>query len=232
MLEFNIAPNTQIGRINIWNPTRAIYSVPETEEIEIEGKKQIVKPFPVRGLINGRTYYLRSDNEDNPYIDVYDDPKYKNFLVRLYTNPKGVHESPFIKRHWKIQEHKIYSQENSFNTDHYMRAGEYIENLVSDNIVEFSKRWLGLGGFKELTEDMQEYYSKYFTSYSTNGWYGFAHYYPETDTLVECPVIDMGNKKAIPAIKFSNEPERPFTLYRSAKNSNIDLSSYGGNNGH
>jgi hypothetical protein len=74
--------------------------------------------------------------------------------------------------------------------------------------------------------------NKYFTSYSANGWYGFAHYYPETDTLVECPVIDMGNKKAIPAIKFSNEPERPFTLYRSAKNSNIDLSSYGGNNGH
>jgi hypothetical protein len=104
-----------------------------------------------------------------------------------------------------------------------MRAGEFVENLVSDNIIEFGKRWLHLAGVKDLILDIEEFYNRYYKSYSTNGWYGFSHYYPEEDKLVECPVRDIGKKKAIPAIKFDNTPERPFKLYKSMKNSGVSL---------
>lgn len=223
MLEFNIAPNTQIGRINIWNPTKAKYVLPEIDEVEIGGKLEKIKPYPARGLTVGETYYLRKDNDDNGFIDVYKDYKYTQFVTRLYLNPTAMNQDQFVPKYWEIKEVKIYNNEDSFHTEHYMRSGEFIENLVCDNMVEFGKRWLGLAGLNDFLTDMQEYYQRYYTSYSQNGWYGFSHYYPETKELVECPVIDMGNKKAVPAVTFSNEPERPFRLFRMAKDNEVNL---------
>ena len=40
----------------------------------------------------------------------------------------------------------------------YSRAGEFIENLVTDNEIEFCKRWFHLAGFNELLEDANEYF--------------------------------------------------------------------------
>jgi hypothetical protein len=53
---------------------------------------------------------------------------------------------------------KVFEHENPFLNDKYNRGGDFIENLVSDNIIEFAKRWLHLAGFKEFIEDMKEYY--------------------------------------------------------------------------
>ena len=52
----------------------------------------------------------------------------------------------------------VYGGENAYNSDKFVRSGEYIENLVSGNVLEFSKRWLGLAGFSEfIFEDIPEY---------------------------------------------------------------------------
>ena len=195
-LEFNIAPNTQIGRINIWNPIKGVYNIPDIEMIEMGGKQVESRPRPIGGLTKGKTYYLRIDNSDNNFVDIYEDYKYTKFIIRAYIEPRHSNEEVFKPSHWKLTEIKIYNQENAFNTDHYMRAGEYIENLVSDNILEFAKRWLGLAGFENFGIDMQEYYQKYLTSYAQNGWYGFIHYYPDRHEFVECPIIDAENRKA------------------------------------
>lgn len=40
----------------------------------------------------------------------------------------------------------------------YSRAGEFLENMMSGNILEFSKRWLHLGDVKEVLVDMLEYF--------------------------------------------------------------------------
>ena len=40
----------------------------------------------------------------------------------------------------------------------YCRAGEFLENMMSDNILEFSKRWLHLGDVKDVISDMVEFF--------------------------------------------------------------------------
>lgn len=45
---------------------------------------------------------------------------------------------------------KIYPNENATKDDKYSRSGEFFENLMCDNIVEFCKRYYNLSGFKEF----------------------------------------------------------------------------------
>ena len=40
----------------------------------------------------------------------------------------------------------------------YSRSGEFLDNLMSDNILEFCKRWLHLGDIYDIIKDMEEYY--------------------------------------------------------------------------
>lgn len=40
----------------------------------------------------------------------------------------------------------------------YSRGGEFLENMMSGNHLEFCKRWLHLGDFKEVVHDMEEYF--------------------------------------------------------------------------
>ena len=49
-------------------------------------------------------------------------------------------------------DHKIYNNENAYHIDEdkYSRGGEYIENLVTDNFIEFSHRWLKLANIDEF----------------------------------------------------------------------------------
>lgn len=55
---------------------------------------------------------------------------------------------------------KVYKNENAYGTaeEQYSRGGEFIENLVTDNIIEFCKRWYYLAGINEIIEDIDEYY--------------------------------------------------------------------------
>lgn len=61
---------------------------------------------------------------------------------------------------------KIYANENAFNNDKYFRGGEFIENMVCDNIIEFCHRWLHLANFKEALDDMNEYFRIKYVTYS------------------------------------------------------------------
>lgn len=60
-------------------------------------------------------------------------------------------------------DHKVYENENVYNVDpeKYSRGGEFLDNFVTDNIIEFSKRWLHLAGFKEILYDINEFYSRF-----------------------------------------------------------------------
>ena len=53
---------------------------------------------------------------------------------------------------------KVYKNENSYNQEKYSRAGEFIENMVTDNILEFAHRYFNLASYKEMLEDFEEYY--------------------------------------------------------------------------
>ena len=60
-------------------------------------------------------------------------------------------------------DHQVYDNENAYNIEEgkYSRGGEFLDNFVTDNIIEFSKRWLHLAGFKEMLYDINEFYSRY-----------------------------------------------------------------------
>ena len=55
---------------------------------------------------------------------------------------------------------KIYKNENAYNIEpeKYSRGGEFIENMVTDNHIEFCSRWFHLAGVTEMIDDIEEFY--------------------------------------------------------------------------
>ena len=53
---------------------------------------------------------------------------------------------------------KVYPGENAYKYELYSRGGEFIENMVTDNHIEFCHRWFGLASVEEFINDMDEYY--------------------------------------------------------------------------
>ena len=53
---------------------------------------------------------------------------------------------------------RVYENENGLHNPKYTRAGQFIEDFTSDNPLDFCKRWLHLGSFKEVYTDIFEYF--------------------------------------------------------------------------
>lgn len=49
---------------------------------------------------------------------------------------------------------KVYKNENAYNTASYSRSGEFIENKVTDNVIEFCHRWFHLGSVQDLIKEI------------------------------------------------------------------------------
>lgn len=73
-------------------------------------------------------------------------------------------------------DHKIFEKENPFNSQVewersqdekdddkskriYVRGGNYLDDLISENIIEFCSRWLHYASFLEWMEDMEYYFT-------------------------------------------------------------------------
>jgi hypothetical protein len=54
---------------------------------------------------------------------------------------------------------QIFANENPTNYDKFSRAGTYVENLASRNYLDFCQRWLHLGGYQDVYDDIVEYYT-------------------------------------------------------------------------
>ena len=92
---------------------------------------------------------------------------------------------------------KIYDNENIMNDPRYQRGGEFIENLVTDNIIEFCKRWLHFGGVAEVLEDMKEFFGE--RSFGAYEYYE-SYYYNPNSQQTYCIPVSYG--KAIEPISF------------------------------
>ena len=102
---------------------------------------------------------------------------------------------------------KIFEDENHYNSTKYERAGEFIENLTTDNIIEFCHRWFGLANFEELLDDMCEYYNKFVTPVSREGTYRM-FYRNDDNKVIQVPVKRTNNKKVISPITYLEEGQR------------------------
>ena len=86
-----------------------------------------------------------------------------------------------------IIEEQVYDNENRYGNDKYERGGEFIENLVCDNIILFAHRWFRLANFKEILSDIDEYYKLNFAPLSSYN-YLFSDYVLVDGNYVTCPV--------------------------------------------
>lgn len=109
---------------------------------------------------------------------------------------------------------KVYSNENIYMYDKYSRSGEFIENLVTDNIIEFANRWFHLGGVKDVIHDIDELCAQYnVTPYSQ---------IVGSNVLLGNVVLFRGENQVISPISFNNSDRwsRPFYIYKD-KDPNI-----------
>lgn len=102
---------------------------------------------------------------------------------------------------------KVYEHENVYHIDEekYSRGGEFIENMVTDNVIEYCKRWFHLAGFQEFLEDIDEYYGNHYGKFSNLMGAGF----------VESPIVPITRGKAESPVEFNliGEKESPIIFY-------------------
>lgn len=60
----------------------------------------------------------------------------------------------------------IWRKENLYMNDRYERGGEFIENLITDNDIEFFSRWFHLAGYLEIIADIDEFFGTEYGKYS------------------------------------------------------------------
>lgn len=53
----------------------------------------------------------------------------------------------------------VYDKENPRRNPKFTRSGAFLDDLMSDNFIEFAHRWFGLADFRELYEDIIQYFS-------------------------------------------------------------------------
>ena len=97
---------------------------------------------------------------------------------------------------------KVYDGENAYHIEpeKYSRGGEFIENLVTDNHIEFCHRWFKLANVEEMIEDVDEYYNRFgFGKYSNLISAGYGSNYTEGIS----PVLPTASRTANP-VTFRN----------------------------
>ena len=58
-----------------------------------------------------------------------------------------------------VIDHNVHNKENPYNYEAYVGGGQFIEDFVSQNYIEFCERWLHLAGFEDMISDIIEYFS-------------------------------------------------------------------------
>jgi hypothetical protein len=97
----------------------------------------------------------------------------------------------------KVHNYEHYDMYTSDLDDaKYNRGGEFLENIMSDNTIEFCKRWFGLAGFKELLQDMEELYPNIY-SYDDSNVVTYI-----TGNPIEALTFDDYNRRYISAVTF------------------------------
>ena len=97
----------------------------------------------------------------------------------------------------KVHDYEHYDMYTSDLDDaKYNRGGEFLENIMSDNTIEFCKRWFGLAGFKELLQDMEELYPNVY-SYDDSNVVTYI-----TGNPIEALTFDDYNRRYVSAVTF------------------------------
>lgn len=124
--------------------------------------------------INGTTVMLADNLMDEDYKSLYPSIEGENNIA------------PNTQVGKIIIPEKVYKNENSYNQEKYSRAGEFIENMVTDNILEFAHRYFNLASYREMLEDFDEYYRLYRTGFNLDKKYGYGLRYDSS--IIHSPI--------------------------------------------
>lgn len=122
-----------------------------------------------------------------------------------------------------IIDEKVYDWENPYLYPDYCRGGDFVENLVCDNIIIFCNRWLHLANFKEFLEDFTEYMQKYKMCYSSYGEYQRYNIQTVGDkkVITIVPIHDCRNRRAINPLVFRDKKViQPLVILEERSRSN------------
>lgn len=53
----------------------------------------------------------------------------------------------------------VHELENPFNNPYYDRGGQFLEDYTSGELLEFTHRWFGFASYRELLDDIMEYFT-------------------------------------------------------------------------
>jgi hypothetical protein len=109
---------------------------------------------------------------------------------------------------------KVYEHENVYNKELYVRGGEFIENMITDNYIEFCHRWFGLANFKEFINDMDEYFR-------ING----IGDYSDLENNVKSPIVPTTKFKVRSPITFANSRSIKACYFYNSRNKEITYES-------
>ena len=54
---------------------------------------------------------------------------------------------------------QVHNKENPYLEDKYNRGGNFLDDFTCDYNIEFAHRWLGLAGYQEMLDDIDEYFT-------------------------------------------------------------------------
>ena len=100
---------------------------------------------------------------------------------------------------------KVYPNENVYKQELYQRGGEFLENIATDNYIEFSHRWFNLASFSDVVDDIDEFligYSEVESDYTKP--------FIPTSTPIVTPLTYTGENLIRP-LQFYNDRDRSIT---------------------
>lgn len=166
--------------------------------------------------INNKPSLLVDNCVDFDYSSLYPSIILENNLAPNTQIGKIIIEDPDNPdRVYSLNEHQ-----DMFSSDEevakYSRGGEFLDNFMSGNILEFCRRWLGLGDVFDILNDIEEYYSY-------NKQYGLPLYgqnnsiYYTKDKMINAIIIEDNPEYSMrPALSFYD------TLDNNMKNELVD----------
>lgn len=112
-----------------------------------------------------------------------------------------------------IIDEKVYNDENAYHIEEekYSRGGEFIENLVTDSIIDFCHRWFHLANVEEAISDIDEYFEQYSIGKYSNLSSVFSPILPAVSKHQSA--VYHTSSKSIQAVEFSTPRPKEYTYY-------------------
>jgi len=82
-------------------------------------------------------------------------------------------------------ENRIHMKENPYMDEKYNRGADFLDNLATDNYIEFANRWFGLASFQQILDDIDEFFKSDFGVYREIANDPFSPIIPTSSKIIE-----------------------------------------------